>query len=116
MGCNDAILQPTNNPFGTAILLNYTPCNDVVTNVNEFNSNLIAFIYPNPTQATLTVKFNANNTNNTVKLIDVAGKIVYQTSTSNALLNIPVSQFDKGIYFITINDGLNTSVKKIIIN
>ena len=72
-------------------------------------------IYPNPTNSKINFKLNIEATENIlVKLYNSLGQVVHIQNTSNP---IPVSDFKKGVYFLTIqlsNGSIFT--KKIMIN
>jgi hypothetical protein len=57
---------------------------------------------------------NLNALNNTVNIFDVNGKIVTSTKITNNN-NIDASQWNKGIYFVQINEANNNYNQKIIV-
>jgi len=69
------------------------------------SSNLQVSIYPNPAKEILNLKYT-NNISSRVIIYDVLGKLMYkeQLSFNNNLLKIDISNFEKGIYFIKIQD------------
>lgn len=73
---------------------------------NETELNRVFGIYPNPTESVLFIDF-ANNDNNTYKLSikDIIGKIVFSREVqSNNKHEIDVSNFDNGLYFISLEN------------
>ena len=77
------------------------------------NDKPITIVYPNPANTTVTVLFNANG-NYTMKLADASGNIL-QTKTNVAISNnrntiqLDVSKYVAGVYFITIINEKNES-------
>ena len=68
-------------------------------------------MYPNPASETLTIEAPNQDVFN-VSIFDIAGKKLFQTEQTSALMTIDVSSFSQGVYFVTIND---TQTKKLII-
>ncbi len=70
-------------------------------------------ISPNPTSGLF--KINAND-NYTVKVIDVTGKIVLQTLTTNNSTNIDLSFVQNGVYIVHLSNAKQTVTYKLIKN
>lgn len=90
--------------------------NDVqlATSIEEIN-NYKVFVYPNPVQNQL--NFELNTSNFSVKIIDVTGKTISNTSTLSNKLKINTSSLNNGIYFYNIlndNNEVITSNKFIV--
>ncbi|MES2778924.1 MAG: T9SS type A sorting domain-containing protein [Bacteroidota bacterium] len=76
-------------------------------------------VYPNPTSNVLNVLFEANSANSTVVITDITGKQVYsQQVESSSFTNhsVDVSNFTKGIYFLSVVNGNSRSVQKVVVN
>ncbi len=76
-------------------------------------------VYPNPVSDVLTVLFEAQSSTSTVVIADITGKQVYNQHIESSLFTnhrIDVSQFNKGIYFLTVVNGGSRSVQKVIVN
>lgn len=76
-------------------------------------------IYPNPASDVLNVSFEAVNGDYVVTMLDLQGRVVAtqnHTSLNGAqTLSIPVSEFAKGSYIVTIStNGISTSQNVII--
>ena len=67
-------------------------------------------MYPNPASETLTIEA-PNQDVFKVAIFDMAGKELFQTEQTSALVTIDVSSFSQGVYFVTLNDTLT---KKLI--
>ena len=86
--------------------------------VEETNQELTS-IYPNPNNGEFNIEFSSNSLNNIiVDIYDIRGRIIFnkifeKTNSFSQKLNI--GKVSKGIYIISINDGLKKSIKKIVI-
>ena len=83
-------------------------------NVNELlNSTFVddksIFIYPNPTKDILEIDYNHSELS--MVIYDVNGKVVIKQKVRE---NINISNLNKGVYFIKLSDGKQTSTYKII--
>ncbi len=86
----------------------------IVTDINELVSNPVT-LYPNPTDGKFKIEF-ANDITAEVVIMDITGKDVYST-TMNKSVDINVSSFQKGMYFVRILDATsnNVLIKKLIV-
>lgn len=75
-------------------------------------------VYPNPVDDVLNLKFDyANFKAKEIQILNIEGLLVQQISLTSqqAAIEIPVSQWSKGIYFIRITDqNGNSKSKKFI--
>ena len=65
-------------------------------------------LFPNPINSTLTIQFNSiqNIEDATMKIMDISGRIVYNTILKNEPQHtIDVHQFPDGMYFLQIDDA-----------
>jgi len=67
-------------------------------------------IYPNPTNSLLNVKSQKELN---IRIYNNLGQFILQNDNSNS---IDVSSLVKGVYFIKVSDGINSSTKKFIKN
>jgi hypothetical protein len=81
-----------------------------------FNDNNLSeglAIYPNPSASFITIN-SKNQPIENVKISDISGKQIYNTSNINSdLKTIDISNFSNGIYFVLVN---NQVAKKLIKN
>ena len=70
-------------------------------------------IYPNPTEGKLTVT-NTNNYNNTIEVVNVAGKVIYN-GTSNKTEELNLNGNGAGVYFVTITNEFGSITEKVIL-
>lgn len=79
---------------------------------NSFN------IYPNPSTTGIfqinTLIRNANNAENTIKVYDYSGQVVYSAEL-NSTSTLDLSNLSNGIYFVTYSNGLGTETAKVSI-
>jgi len=69
-------------------------------------------VYPNPVNDVLNIKSDLNLIEN-VKIYDIKGGLLYESSNKNKEINVNVSDFSNGIYFVktTIDDGISKTIK-----
>jgi hypothetical protein len=89
-------LLAANANFGSSI--NDTFCTSSTAGLGE--NDLQWTLYPNPAQTDVTVQIDASGEKRIV-LTSTTGQIVYQSTTSENQVTIPVSNFAKGLYLVT---------------
>ncbi len=111
---------------GNEIYLKETSSNNpiLVTGDNsgqvlKLNSQLIK-INPNPTTGKILIDFTKDSNFGKVadiKISDISGKVIYNNKylISNNQLNIDLSEFGKGLYFIKIKNSESVITKKLIL-
>jgi len=76
-------------------------------------------IYPNPVNDILNISLTNQNVikNSKVEISDVSGKIVYSNyfNLMDRTIKIDVSSFAGGIYFIKLDSGEKSDVKKVVV-
>jgi hypothetical protein len=73
-------------------------------------------VYPNPTNDYLYIS-TSNATNYAIKIVDMLGNLVYSSVLKTGFEKIDVTQFQKGVYFVTLNNnGKSITTKKIVIS
>ena len=75
-------------------------------------------VYPNPTQGDFTVKVsNTEATSISISLIDIQGHVVYENRLEGVISHTETieNKFSKGIYFLSVNNGKEVKVKKVIV-
>tara|TARA_B100000795_G_scaffold265313_1_gene246971 strand:- start:5417 stop:6844 length:1428 start_codon:yes stop_codon:yes gene_type:complete len=68
-------------------------------------------VYPNPASDTVTIDALDQDVFK-IEVFDIAGKLLFETQETSALMTLGVSQFTQGVYFLKINDSLT---KKLIV-
>jgi photosystem II stability/assembly factor-like uncharacterized protein len=78
------------------------------------NSSGIA-IYPNPTNGLISISMSSVDAATTLYVTNVIGQEVLKTSIKDINSSIDLSSLQKGIYMLTITNGQNKHVEKIIV-
>jgi len=75
-------------------------------------------IYPNPAKSDFTIKVNGLSTKTKIEIYDILGRIIFSTEliTFSASRNISTSNWEKGMYFISINDGKNIMYTRLVLH
>jgi len=80
------------------------------------NSLSNATVYPNPTKDILNIDIpNAIGTSK-LKLYDVQGRFVMETTTNNTHEVMNIENLQNGVYMLSIENETNKTVKKVILN
>ncbi len=104
-----------------AVIINVSGCVDTSACVYvnfvglTDNSDLLnkVKIYPNPARNYLNIQLN-QTTPFTVQIIDISGKVLYQSNTIIKQTTINTSNYSKGIYFIKITTNKQTQIKQFV--
>jgi hypothetical protein len=71
--------------------------------------------YPNPNKGNFVIENKSSESNVTIEVLDLTGKLIYTIKTSNTLTEINVNNIENGIYIIHLyNDNTNSHSKIII--
>lgn len=94
-------------------------CTQQITlNSDSFEINNLA-IYPNPNNGNFNIQFNSSSGNEIKVLVhDIRGRQIFERSFNNSGLfneNINLSSVQSGIYMVTVLDGAQKQVKKIVV-
>ncbi|MCK5028233.1 MAG: T9SS type A sorting domain-containing protein [Bacteroidales bacterium] len=84
------------------------------TGINELSTGFK--IYPNP--GTGLFKLEMNNISNgdyTVEVYDVIGKVVYKSNITESISNIDLTHMNSGLYYVSVNNGEERNITKIMI-
>ncbi len=79
--------------------------------IDEFN-NAVG-IYPNPNTGIFTIKLNQMDQAQ-VKIYTTTGKMIYNETMHSDILNVDLRSYARGVYFVRVNSGDMTIVKKLI--
>jgi hypothetical protein len=84
------------------------------------NSLVASFsVYPNPTSGSFTVDMtNTVPCNLEISLTNIQGQVVYRNTVSNVTTHRETidTELAKGLYFLSVNNGRELTVSKIIVN
>lgn len=124
---NAIILGETNASFTAtyngdyAVIVTIGSCSDTSACVNlnavGINENYLSkefSIYPNPSSGLFTLRLPNVESNAKVEVYSVVGQQIKSKSISAQKLEIDLSNYDKGIYFVQIQNGSNTIRERVI--
>ena len=113
VGTNDYICSPhAGNMFGTI-----TVVADGTLSIPSFNALGTINMYPNPTDANLTIDFKIQNIEKlNVQVFNLLGKEVLTKQISKKDASLMVSNLNKGVYMVRITslDGTNSTTKRFV--
>jgi len=83
------------------------------------NQSFDALVYPNPMQDVLKIEYKTASfaQSATIEIITIEGKVVYNKAfnpQNSNTVSINVSNWEKGMYLVRLNNGKETITKKII--
>ncbi len=108
-------------PGGTiASTTTYCTCMNTclaIVGIEETKNNLNSLVYPNPANDKFYIDINTqSNELIEIKIENMLGEIVSNTVTSqNEKIQINLSNFKNGLYFITVKQNNNSTTQKIIV-
>lgn len=89
--------------------------NKVTTQIvqnEEINNNVIS-VYPNPAKTNVVV--SSNSLMNQVLLINIIGQVVLELTPNSNSVNIDLSKFNSGVYFLRVTNANTQQTRKIIV-
>ncbi len=86
-----------------------TLTSEIVLNEETTLTNTV--MYPNPVNDILHIS-NANNSQ--IKIVDLSGKVLYNKYSYNNIETVNLSEFNTGIYFVSVKTDEKVTTKKII--
>ncbi len=90
--------------------------NNLSTGLNEQKLNNSFFkLYPNPTSTILNIEVDSYNSNSQIIITDILGQTILSQKIESTKTVINTTNDYKGIYFVTLVNGENTSTQKIIV-
>lgn len=100
------------NPLCVEDYLEWASYRPVVTaNIGQIDDTIR--IYPNPTSGLVKVDKGEMNGEVKVSIKDLSGRIIQQMRTTDALIQLDVSELPQGVYIITFINGTGVVSKKI---
>jgi hypothetical protein len=88
-----------------------------LSSINQPFSNTYIEVYPNPTNGRFSLDINSATPKDiSIRIMTVTGELLQEYNLRNSLMSsrsFDLSAYSSGVYFIQINDGMNTTVKKI---
>jgi hypothetical protein len=91
-------------------------CLNVIVSILENEALTDIHIYPNPTTGKITVECENMER---VEVVDITGKLIYEIASSlsprNDVLEIDISAFSKGVYFVKVTSEDGVAVERIVL-
>ena len=94
---------------GTAILLGN------ITGIEESAAASTFSIYPNPAADFVRINPTDKAINSTVEISNAIGQVVITERLTNSTLFIPLTGFDKGMYFVSVQNENGKAISKLIV-
>lgn len=87
----------------------------VYTNNSTSNSSFKISITPNPASSKAILRISGNAGNVSVSISDMSGKQLWQSlNNSSSQLSLPVQNLASGVYMVSVADGENKQVLKLV--
>ncbi len=105
--------------IGTGSILILAPNKSATTSIDGDNSatNMELQVMPNPATDMLKIELPTIDGKQTLKLYDITGRVVYNNEYNNSgNVEVNVSEFKRGVYYLSLENQTNSYLKKIIIN
>jgi PKD repeat protein len=106
----------TTNASGSSAPITKTITVNTCTQIQETKTaNDVFTVYPNPANNLVSILFNNDLANYSVKLVDILGKEIVIRNNQKTNSSIDLKDLNEGIYFIIITDSNNNSFSKHIV-
>lgn len=113
-GVTNGVLKSFNSDFGSFIEYSFTASSS--TSLKEQESKINFYVAPNPANDKFHIT-GLRTDNVKIVVTDVLGKRITEfTNGSNDEVELDVSQYVKGVYFINVNYEGKSSTKKVVVN
>jgi hypothetical protein len=99
-------------------VINNTYNGGVTSSVNPTSLVASFDVYPNPSQGEFTVNItNKVASNMIITLTNIQGQVIYQNKVTNVVNHQETinNQLSKGLYFLSVNNGSEVKVQKVVI-
>jgi len=90
--------------------------NSVMVGVAEHQNPLYFSLAPNPSSDRIKLFFDQNFNSKELQITDLGGRTIYQTKTTESIVNIDVSEFAPGVYLVTAKDEESVITQRLIRN
>lgn len=101
------------NSGGNASLYRLEATNQSTATINTIEP-ITASIYPNPTNGNIHIS-SVSNSEVEITILTLTGKTVYSQFSLKNEIDIDLSSFKEGVYFLVIHDGVNQIVNEKIV-
>lgn len=83
--------------------------------IEQISNNSDISIYPNPSNGLITINLASVDANTVMYVTNLIGEEISRASIKDINTNIDLTSLQKGIYMLTITNGLSKHIEKIII-
>jgi hypothetical protein len=95
-------------------------CTQTITNLSNQDFGLAEFtLFPNPNKGNFTVQFNSTSNNDVnIAVHDLRGRTIFNKKYTNSGMftqNLQLDNVQSGVYLVTVQEGENKVVKRIIV-
>lgn len=75
-------------------------------------------VFPNPTTGVISMILPETVSTKQIRIYNAVGQMIYslQVNQASKYYQIDLSEFEEGVYFIRLEDGINSKIKKVILN
>ena len=87
---------------------------DLTSSINSPYSQNEISIWPNPANSYVNINISGQNSNNDISVLDSKGLLVFKKTVSSNNVQLNISNFQQGLYFIRVNTGSNRIIKKLV--
>jgi len=81
----------------------------------EISDTPLARVYPNPTEGTITLEFEADDVYN-ITLADMTGKTLMRQTVKGQRVQVDIGDYPAGVYLLTIDDGKRQNTTRVVKN
>lgn len=104
----DTLIGIMTYSFGNMKLLprdndDFKGINIIPSSLESYTHEMSFRVYPNPSEGIVTIELSENN-EHTIQISSISGKIITQTTATGTSNTIDVSEFNNGVYVISISD------------
>lgn len=100
--------------FNEPIITNTATVEVIVPTGIRERSNFVSKLYPNPARSYARIEWSEKG-KAYVSLIDISGRIIFQSITQNSYQDLSLSRLKAGMYFVKVDIGANSSISKLIV-
>ena len=87
----------------------------IIDDIEETEKPIYFTIGPNPVSEHLNIYFlNPSNEIKEITITDISGKNVLQTGTTDRKLKLNTSEFNNGVYIVSVSDGDGVFVRRFV--
>ncbi|MBN2745904.1 MAG: lamin tail domain-containing protein [Bacteroidales bacterium] len=107
------VVENTYGCFGSdTVIVFIADCSEIEDPTNQSSFS----VYPNPSNGLINIEFSISNLDGQLSIYNTAGKLMESIEITNAKgLQIDMTRFAKGVYYLQMQSQDNITVKKLII-